>query len=144
MFSVAVARLGGEVVALDASLYNLAYVRRSLELNSNLDNVKLVYNSIRWVPGEVGIYTDTLLSTHNQSIDFPLVFLLVMRCDCSDEYSTYYPYTVYKPNPGGTEMLTLDQLRERNVTADYVGLTLHTRAVNEPSQSLEIHGEGPY
>ena len=49
MFSVAVARLGGEVVALDASLYNLAYVRRSVELNSNLDNVKLVYNSIRWV-----------------------------------------------------------------------------------------------
>ena len=56
MFSVAVARLGGEVVALDASLYNLAYVRRSVELNSNLDNVKLVYNSIRWVPGELRIY----------------------------------------------------------------------------------------
>ena len=37
---------------------------------------------------------------------------------------------MYKPNPGGTEMLTLDQLRERNVTADYVGLTLHTRATN--------------
>ena len=66
MFSVAVARLGGEVVALDASLYNLAYVRRSLELNSNLDNVKLVYNSIRWVLGEVRRYTDTLLSNHNQ------------------------------------------------------------------------------
>ena len=58
MFSVSVARLGGEVVALDASLYNLAYVRQSLELNSNLDNVKLVYNSIRWVPGEVGRYAD--------------------------------------------------------------------------------------
>ena len=69
-----------------------------------------------------------------------------MSCDCSDEYATYYPYTVYKPNPGGTEMLTLAQLRERNVTADYVGLTLHTRAVNEPSKSLEIHNlaEGPY
>ena len=61
MFSVAVARLGGEVVALDASLYNLAYVRRSLELNSNLDNVKLVYNSIRWVLGEVRIYRHTLI-----------------------------------------------------------------------------------
>ena len=61
MFSVAVARLGGEVVALDASLYNLAYVRRSLELNSNLDNVKLVYNSIRWVRGEVPIHRHTLI-----------------------------------------------------------------------------------
>ena len=48
MFTIAAALMGRSVVAVDANLYNLAYLRRSLELNSNLDQVKIVHNAMRW------------------------------------------------------------------------------------------------
>ena len=38
MFSVSVARLGRRVVAVDASLQNLAYIDQSLHLNGNRGN----------------------------------------------------------------------------------------------------------
>ena len=47
MFSVSVARLGRKVVAVDASLQNLAYIHKSVHLNSDQDNVKLVNNAVR-------------------------------------------------------------------------------------------------
>ena len=49
MFSVSVARLGRRVVAVDASLQNLAYIHKSVHLNSDQDNVKLVNNAVRCV-----------------------------------------------------------------------------------------------
>ena len=47
MFSVSVARLGRRVVAVDASLQNLAYLHKSVHLNSDQANVKLVNNAVR-------------------------------------------------------------------------------------------------
>ena len=47
MFTIAAAMMGRSVVAVDANLYNLAYLRRSLEMNSNLDQVKIVHNAMR-------------------------------------------------------------------------------------------------
>ena len=47
MFTIAAAMMGRSVVAVDANLYNLAYLRSSLKLNSNLDQVKLVHNAMR-------------------------------------------------------------------------------------------------
>ena len=47
MFTIAAALMGRSVVAVDANLYNLAYLRSSLKLNSNLDQVKLVHNAMR-------------------------------------------------------------------------------------------------
>ena len=40
----------------------------------------------------------------------------------SDVYTTYYPYIPYGPNPGGAEMLTSDQLKEKAVTPSYVSV----------------------
>ena len=48
MFTIAAAKMGRSVVAVDANLYNLAYLRRSLEMNLNLDQVKIVHNAMRW------------------------------------------------------------------------------------------------
>ena len=48
MFTIAAAMMGRSVVAVDANLYNLAYLRSSLEMNSNLDQVKIVHNAMRW------------------------------------------------------------------------------------------------
>ena len=48
MFTIAAALMGRSVGAVDANLYNLAYLRSSLELNSNLDQVKIVHNAMRW------------------------------------------------------------------------------------------------
>lgn len=47
MFTVTVATLGRSVVAVDASLYNLAFIAKSLHLNSNSHHVKLVHNAVR-------------------------------------------------------------------------------------------------
>ena len=47
MFSVTVANLGRKVVAVDASLQNLAYIDQSLHLNSNRENVTLINNAVR-------------------------------------------------------------------------------------------------
>ena len=47
MFSVTVANLGRKVVAVDASLQNLAYIDKSVHLNGNQENVKLINNAVR-------------------------------------------------------------------------------------------------
>ena len=47
MFSVTVANLGRKVVAVDASLQNLAYIDQSLHLNSNRGNAQLINNAVR-------------------------------------------------------------------------------------------------
>ena len=47
MFSVTVANLGRKVVAVDASIQNLAYIDKSVHLNGNQENVKLINNAVR-------------------------------------------------------------------------------------------------
>ena len=47
MFSVAVANLGRKVVAVDASIENLAYIDKSIHLNNKAGNVKLINNAVR-------------------------------------------------------------------------------------------------
>ena len=51
MYSVVVAAMDRKVVAVDADPYNLAYIRRSLDLEGNTHNVRIVYNSVRSAPG---------------------------------------------------------------------------------------------
>ena len=47
MYSVVVAAMKRQVVAVDADPYNLAYIRKSLDLGGNTDHVRLIYNSVR-------------------------------------------------------------------------------------------------
>ena len=47
MFSVTAATLGRKVVAVDASIQNLAYIDKSVHLNGNQKNVKLINNAVR-------------------------------------------------------------------------------------------------
>ena len=47
MYAVVVAAMNRQVVAVDADPYNLAYIRRSLELENNTQNVRILYNSVR-------------------------------------------------------------------------------------------------
>ena len=47
MYTVTVANLGRKVVAVDASLQNLAYIDQSLHINSNRENVTLINNAVR-------------------------------------------------------------------------------------------------
>ena len=47
MFSVTVASMGRKVVAVDASIQNLAYIHKSVSLNGNEENVKLINNAVR-------------------------------------------------------------------------------------------------
>ena len=49
MFSVTVANLGRKVVAVDASLQNLAYIDKSVHLNGHRENVLLINNAVRSV-----------------------------------------------------------------------------------------------
>ena len=47
MFSVTVASMGRKVVAVDASIQNLAYIHKSVSLNGNRENVMLINNAVR-------------------------------------------------------------------------------------------------
>ena len=47
MFSVTVASMGRKVVAVDASIQNLAYIHKSVSLNGNRENVVLINNAVR-------------------------------------------------------------------------------------------------
>ena len=47
MFSVVVAAMNRQVVAVDADPHNLAYIRKSLDLGGTTDHVRLIYNSVR-------------------------------------------------------------------------------------------------
>ena len=48
MYSVVVAACNRSVVAVDADPYNLAYIRRSLDLGGHTPHVRIIYNSVRW------------------------------------------------------------------------------------------------
>ena len=47
MYSVVVAAMNRQVVAVDADPHNLAYIRKSLDLEGNTHNVRIIYNSVR-------------------------------------------------------------------------------------------------
>ena len=49
MYTIMVAAMGREVVALDAMADNLAYVRRSLEIQNREHLVTLFHNAVRQV-----------------------------------------------------------------------------------------------
>ena len=48
MYTVVVAAMKRQVVAVDADPVNLAYIRRSLDLTSHTEYVRIVYNSVRF------------------------------------------------------------------------------------------------
>ena len=48
MYTIMVASMGREVVAVDAMADNLAYIRKSLKLGEKEDRVVLVHNPIRY------------------------------------------------------------------------------------------------
>ena len=48
MYTVMVASMGRQVVAVDAMADNLAYIGKSLKLGNKEDKVVLVHNSIRY------------------------------------------------------------------------------------------------
>ena len=48
MYTIMVASMGREVVAVDAMADNLAYISTSLKLGNNEDRVVLVHNPIRY------------------------------------------------------------------------------------------------
>ena len=41
--------MGRKVVAVDASIQNLAYIHKSVHLNGNEKNVKLINNAVRCI-----------------------------------------------------------------------------------------------
>ena len=47
MYAVVVAAMQRKVVAVDADPFNLAFIRRSLDLEGNTEHVRIVYNSVR-------------------------------------------------------------------------------------------------
>ena len=53
----------------------------------------------------------------------PATLSMVNRGIYSDAYTTYYPLTSNPGNPGGTMMLTEEELQQRSVKASYVGGT---------------------
>ena len=53
----------------------------------------------------------------------PATLSIVNRGIYSDAYTTYYPLTSNPGNPGGTMMLTEEELQQRSVKASYVGGT---------------------
>ena len=49
MYAVVIAAMKRRVVAVDADPYNLAYIRKSLDLEGNTGNVRIIYNSVRYI-----------------------------------------------------------------------------------------------
>ena len=49
MYTLAVAALKRNVIAVDAAPFNLAYIRQSLEISKTRDYVELLNNAIRWI-----------------------------------------------------------------------------------------------
>ena len=47
MYAVVIAAMNRSVVAVDADPHNLAYIRKSLDLEGNTGNVRIIYNSVR-------------------------------------------------------------------------------------------------
>ena len=50
MYTVMVAAMGREVVAVDAMMDNLAFIRKSLEESKTENKVTLLHNAIRYPP----------------------------------------------------------------------------------------------
>ena len=48
MYTIMIASMGRDVVAMDAMAENLAYIRTSLKLGNKEDRVVLVHNPIRY------------------------------------------------------------------------------------------------
>ena len=47
MYALVIAAMKRRVVAVDADPVNLAYIRKSLDLEGNTENVRIIYNSVR-------------------------------------------------------------------------------------------------
>ena len=47
MYALVIAAMNRSVVAVDADPVNLAYIRKSLDLEGNTGNVRIIYNSVR-------------------------------------------------------------------------------------------------
>ena len=49
MYTVIIAAMKRKVIGVDADPKNLAYIRHSLKIAKNTDNVELIHNSIRYI-----------------------------------------------------------------------------------------------
>ena len=49
MYTLVIAAMRRQVLAVDADSRNLAYIRKSLEISKTTDYVELIYNAIRFV-----------------------------------------------------------------------------------------------
>ena len=63
MYTLMVASMGRDVVAVDAMADNLAYIRTSLKLGNNEDRVVLVHNPIRYSLVDIQIKHRSFLCT---------------------------------------------------------------------------------
>ena len=93
------------VVAVDADPYNLAYIRKSLDLEGNTGNVRIIYNSVRYL--EI------------QSAE-KIIFSILDWFVYSDEYTELYPYASDGSNVGGTHMKTAQQIKEEKIVTNLV------------------------
>ena len=95
MFSVVVAAMNRQVVAVDADAHNLAYIRKSLDLGGNADHVRLIYNSVRWeitkfpihIHFVVVVTSRTIMKTADQVREENITIVLVNKKNVSFQLS---------------------------------------------------------
>ena len=49
MYTLVIAALKRNVIAVDAAPFNLAYIKQSSEISKTRKYIELIYNSIRWI-----------------------------------------------------------------------------------------------
>ena len=117
MYSVVVAACNRSVVAVDADPYNLAYIRRSLDLGGHTPHVRIIYNSVRW---------------ERCLVRCQFIFCAwVLTNVLSDEYRELYPYAPDVSNVGGTLMKTAEQVKAENIVTKLVKEILKIPLINE-------------
>ena len=112
MFSLAVAAMNRSVVAVDAVPVNLAYIRESLSLGSNSQNVRTINNAVGWVDVEILYYIKVTIW---ENLHFPIQLYIIFIKYSSDNYTLLYPYTPDPGNPGMTFMKTSKQVKKENL-----------------------------
>ena len=56
MYSLVIAAMRRKVIAVDADPNNLAYIKKSQETEQKTDNIKLIYNAIRYLDHNMLLY----------------------------------------------------------------------------------------
>ena len=105
MYSILVAAMGREVVAVDAMEDNLAYIRASLEIGNNTEKVVLVHNAIR-------------------QLFIQLLFILCIIYSSSNAHETLYPVAYDDADPDN------DQHPNSNKLVDEKEILNFTKVLN--------------